>query len=108
MTGFSISNGGSAFGKETWVGGGGSTADGAETSTDAAGSSNSPAVTGPGRTEESFSSGGKGGPSCSTTFAFDCGGGRGGASCGGRGAGLGSALMICARGCGAFTIGTRP
>src|SRR5260221_6106266 len=106
MTDFSISGGGSAFGKETWVVAGRSTAEDAETSTDAPGSSNSPVVTGPGRTEESFRSGGKGGPSCSTTFAFDCGGGRGAASSGGGGASLGSAIMICAGGCGASTIGS--
>src|SRR5260221_14367009 len=98
MTGFSISGGGSAFGKETWVVGGGATADDAETSTDAAGSSNSPAATGPGRTEETFRSGGQGGPSPCPPFACRCGGRRSGALSGGRGARLGRPALVVPRG----------
>src|SRR5258708_32011944 len=99
MTGFSISDGGSAFGKETWVVGGGSTADDAETSTDAADSSNSPTGTGPGRTEESFRSGGNGGAFSPPPFSLCLAGGRGGAPSRGGGGAVVRAPPCCARWC---------
>src|SRR5258708_12785861 len=61
---------------------------------------------GPGRTEESFRSGGNGGVSRCSNVAWTAKGRGGGNSCGGGGAGLGSAIRVCnGGGCGLSATG---